>query len=66
MLVDKNAISSDDKSSWIKNKTTSDELAERLIKNTYKTLLTRWQKWCYIYCEDVNTREYFKKIMYNN
>ncbi len=65
VIVNKNEISSDDKSSWIKNKTTSDELAEKLIKNTYKTLLTRWQKWCYIYCEDKVTRDYFRKVMCN-
>ena len=26
--------------------------ADRIIRNTYKTLLTRGQKGCYIYCED--------------
>lgn len=28
------------------------ELADRIIRNTYKTLLSRGQKGCYIYCED--------------
>ncbi len=63
VMVDRNMISKDDKTSWIKNKSTSDEMAELLIKNTYKTLLTRWQKWCYIYCEDDNLRNYFKKLI---
>ena len=36
------------------------ELADRIIRNTYKTLLTRGQKGCYIYCEDEQLREYFK------
>lgn len=36
-------------------------LANQLIKNTYKTLLTRGQKGFYIYCEDKNLAEYIKK-----
>ena len=59
--TNKDAISKDDNSSWIRKSSTTDELAEQLIKNTYKTLLTRWQKGCYIYCEDLNMREYFRK-----
>lgn len=35
-------------------------LADRIIRNTYKTLLTRGQKGCYIFCEDQNLQEYFK------
>jgi DUF2075 family protein len=35
-------------------------LADRIIKNTYKTLLTRGQKGCYVYCEDPELRDYFK------
>jgi DUF2075 family protein len=34
--------------------------ADRLIKNTYKTLMTRGQKGCYIYCEDKALSEYIK------
>lgn len=34
------------------------ELADRIIRNTYKTLLTRGQKGCYIYCEDPELRNY--------
>lgn len=42
-------------------KTIEDEkLADRIIRNTYKTLLSRGQKGCYIYCEDVNLRDYLK------
>ena len=36
---------------------------ESIIKNTYKTLMTRGQKGCFIYCEDVETREYFKSFL---
>ena len=32
-----------------------------LIKNTYRTLLTRGQKGCYIYCEDKQLSEYLKR-----
>ena len=27
-------------------------IADKIIRNTYKTLLSRGQKGCYIYCED--------------
>lgn len=36
---------------------------ERIIKNTYKTLLTRGQKGCYIYCTDPQTQAYFKNLI---
>ncbi len=43
-------------------KTTKDYgLADRIIKNTYKTLLTRGQKGCFIYCEDKALRAYLAK-----
>ena len=34
-----------------------------LIKNTYRTLLTRGMKGCYVYCTDEETREYFKSLL---
>lgn len=37
-------------------------IADKIIKNTYKVLLTRGQKGCYIYCEDKNLLEYISKI----
>lgn len=33
--------------------------AALIIKNTYRTLMTRGQKGCYIYCTDIETNEYF-------
>ena len=36
------------------------ELADKIIRNTYKTLLTRGQKGCYIFCEDPRLQEYFR------
>ncbi|SDB07545.1 hypothetical protein SAMN02910298_00252 [Pseudobutyrivibrio sp. YE44] len=35
--------------------------ADEIIKNTYRTLLTRGMKGCYIYCTDKNMEEYLKK-----
>ncbi len=61
IVTNKSAISTDDKSSGIRG--ASEEDARRLILNTYKTLLTRGQKGCYVYCEDEALREYFKKML---
>lgn len=36
-------------------------LTERIIKNTYRTLMTRGQKGCYVFCVDKETNEYFKR-----
>lgn len=36
------------------------KLADEIIKNTYRTLMTRGMKGCYIYCTDQGTQEYFK------
>ncbi len=58
VMTDKTAISRDDNSSGIR--TASDADARRLILNTYKTLLTRGQKGCYVYCEDEALRDYLK------
>jgi len=33
---------------------------DAIIKNTYRTLMTRGQKCCYIFCTDPETQEYFK------
>ena len=35
--------------------------ADEIIKNTYRTLMTRGMKGCYIYCTDPNLAEYLKK-----
>lgn len=44
-----------------KNKKEALKIADRIIKNTYRTLLTRGQKGCYIYCVDKDLQEYLKK-----
>jgi uncharacterized protein len=37
------------------------EIADRIIKNTYRTLMTRGQKGCYLFCTDNETNKYFKQ-----
>ena len=61
VVTDKSMISRDDKSSGIRGARA--DVAERLIKNTYKTLLTRGQKGCFIYCEDKALSKYIKAIL---
>ena len=61
VVTNKSAISRDDNSSGIRG--ASEEDARRLILNTYKTLLTRGQKGCFVYCEDDALREYFKDMV---
>jgi DUF2075 family protein len=57
VITDRNQISRDDNSSGIR--TTHDEaLADQLIRNTYKVLLSRGQKGCYVYCEDREISNY--------
>ena len=36
--------------------------AEIIIKNTYRTLMTRGQKGCFIYCIDPETNDYFSEM----
>lgn len=38
-------------------------LADRIIRNTYRTLLSRGQKGCYIYCEDKELLKYISCIL---
>lgn len=38
-------------------------LADRIIKNTYRTLMTRGQKGCYLFCVDEETNEYFRRFI---
>ena len=34
------------------------KIADEIIKNTYKTLMTRGMKGCYVYCTDKRLQEY--------
>lgn len=42
------------------NKKFADEKADIIIKNTYRTLMTRGMKGCYVYFVDKETEEFFK------
>ncbi len=37
------------------------QIADEIIRNTYRTLMTRGMKGCYIYCVDKQLQEYFKE-----
>ena len=49
------------KGMYKKNKEQALSLADDIIKNTYRTLMTRGQKGCYIYCTNKNLSNYLKK-----
>jgi uncharacterized protein len=36
------------------------EIADKIFRNTYRTLMTRGQKGCYIFCTDKKLEEYFR------
>ena len=40
----------------------ADKTATEIIRNTYRTLMTRGQKGCYIYSVDPSTNEYLKEV----
>ena len=48
------------KGMYKKDREKAEAIADRIIKNTYRTLLTRGQKGCYIYCVDEKLKEYLK------
>lgn len=39
------------------------DLADKIIRNTYRTLLSRGQKGCYVYCEDKALLKYMSKML---
>lgn len=38
---------------------------DRIIRNTYRTLMTRGMKGCYVYCTDAGTREHLRAALAN-
>ena len=42
------------------NPITAKRIADSIIKNTYRTLMTRGMKGCYVYCTDKRLSEYLK------
>ena len=47
------------------NPTEAHRIANEIVKNTYRTLMTRGQKGCYIYCTNKGLSDYFK-LIYNH
>lgn len=43
----------------------ANQIADEIIKNTYRTLMTRGMKGCYVYCTDKKLAEYFKERLKN-
>ena len=39
------------------------KISDMIIKNTYRTLMTRGMKGCYIYCTDKNLQEHIKELI---
>lgn len=37
------------------------KLADEIIRNTYRTLMTRGQKGCYVYCTDPALADYLRQ-----
>jgi DUF2075 family protein len=51
------------KSSYKRNSEETLRITDQIIKNTYRTLMTRGMKGCYIYCVDPNLKQYFIQRM---
>lgn len=47
------------------NPTEAHRIANEIVKNTYRTLMTRGQKGCYIFCTNKSLSDYFK-LIYNH
>jgi hypothetical protein len=45
------------------NPQSAKQKADAIIKNTYRTLMTRGMKGCYLFCTDQETNAWFKQIM---
>jgi DUF2075 family protein len=56
----KEKIAKSDRTSGIRH--ASDDLAEKLIRNTYNVLLTRGMQGTFVYCEDKALSDYLKNI----
>ena len=44
-----------------REKEKADQVADEIIKNTYRTLMTRGMKGCYVYCTDSNLAHYLRE-----
>lgn len=61
LVFDKSENAKTDSASGIRN--LDDETAKRLIRNTYKVLLTRAMYGTYVYCEDEALNRYLKSLV---
>ncbi len=61
VITDPSKRAKSDKSLRGLKKRPNPELADRIIRNTYKVLLTRGQKGCCIYCQDPALRDYLRE-----
>jgi DUF2075 family protein len=52
------------KGMYRKNAEKAKKIGEKIIKNTYRTLMTRGMKGCYIYCTNPGLQQYFKEASY--
>ncbi len=53
VVADYRSRSSNDASvKGLKYRSDGDDLGDRIVRNTYKTLMSRGQKGCFVYCED--------------
>ena len=62
VITDPSKEAMSDKSSGIRS-CKDKVLADKLIRNTYKTLMSRGQKGCYRYCEDKPLLEYISRML---
>ncbi len=60
LVIDKNNYFDVKWKSWVKD----DEVLKWYIINIYKTLMTRWIKWTYIYIVDEDLREYVRNYFW--
>ncbi|MDB5152200.1 MAG: family ATPase [Mucilaginibacter sp.] len=51
------------KSFTSKNRLTARDFIDKIIKNTYRALMTRGMKGCYVYFTDKETEQYFKALL---
>lgn len=71
IITDFNERAKTDRSLWgIKslyksNPEKANKLADEIIKNTYRTLMSRGQKGCYVYCVDKGLENYLKERLQN-
>ena len=62
IVTNQNAVSASDKTSGVRG-CKDKKKADQLIRNTYRVLLSRGMKGCYIYCEDEALRNYLKETL---